>query len=70
MQPVTATSATINGQARGQINCTGTVTLEKGAVLFGYVRAASIVVKRGAKHNGIFEMATPTETPESPTPEA
>jgi cytoskeletal protein CcmA (bactofilin family) len=70
MQPVTATSATINGQARGQINCTGTVTLEKGAVLFGYVRAASIVIKRGAKHNGIFEMAAPTETPESPTPEA
>ena len=70
MQPVTAASAIIDGHARGQINCTGTVTLEKRAVLYGYVRAASIIVKRGAKHHGTFEMSVPTPGPDAPAPPA
>ena len=68
MQPVTTTHAIIDGHARGQINCSGTVTLEKRAVLLGYVRAASIIVKRGAKHHGTFEMAAPA--PDSHAPAA
>jgi cytoskeletal protein CcmA (bactofilin family) len=62
MQPVTAGNVVIDGHARGQITSSGTVTLEKRAVLYGYVRAASIIVKRGAKHHGAFEM-TPSPPP-------
>lgn len=69
MQPVTAVNAVIDGQVRGQLNCSGTVTLEKSAVLFGYVRAASLIVKRGAKHNGSFEIATSPEASQDPADE-
>lgn len=55
--PVTAASVTIAGHARGQIFCTGTVTLEKRAHLQGFVRAAGIVVKSGAKHTGTLEIS-------------
>ncbi len=55
--PVTAASVTIAGQARGQIFCGGIVTLEKRAHLQGFVRAAGIVVKSGAKHTGTLEIS-------------
>jgi len=57
--PVTAASATIAGQARGQIFCAGTVTLEKRSHLQGFIRAGAIVVKSGAKHTGTLEISTP-----------
>jgi cytoskeletal protein CcmA (bactofilin family) len=70
MQPVTAASVTIDGHARGQITCSGTVTLERRAVLFGYVRAAAIIVKRGAKHHGTFEMSAPSPIEPASDPSA
>lgn len=56
LNPVTATTATIDGHVRGQISCTGTVTLEKRARLHGLVRTSSLMVKPGAKHTGTIEM--------------
>jgi len=56
LNPVTATTAFIDGQVRGQISCSGTITLEKRAHLQGLVRAASLIVKPGAKHTGTIEM--------------
>ncbi len=58
LNPVTATSASIDGQVRGQISCTGAVTLEKRAHLHGLVRTSSLIVKAGAKHTGTIEMVT------------
>ena len=57
--PVTAESVSIAGQARGQIFCAGTVTLEKRAHLQGFVRASAIVIKSGAKHTGTLEIFQP-----------
>jgi cytoskeletal protein CcmA (bactofilin family) len=60
LNPVTATTAFIDGQVRGQISCTGAVTLEKRAQLQGLVRTSSLIVKPGAKHTGTIEMVTAT----------
>lgn len=62
LNPVTAATATIDGQVRGQISCTGAVTLEKRAQLHGLVRTSSLVVKPGAKHTGTIEMITQSPT--------
>lgn len=56
LNPVNATTAFIDGNVRGQIFCTGAVTLEKRAHLQGLVRTTSLVVKPGAKHTGTIEM--------------
>ena len=56
LNPVTAATAYIDGTVRGQISCTGAVTLEKRARLQGLVRTTSLVVKPGAKHSGTIEM--------------
>ncbi len=56
LNPVTATSAFIDGHVRGQIFCSGPVTLEKRAHLQGLVRTTSFIVKPGAKHTGTIEM--------------
>lgn len=61
LNPVTAESASIDGHVRGQISCTGPVTLEKRAQLHGLVRTSSLIVKPGAKHTGTIEM-TSTQT--------
>ena len=61
LNPVTATTATIDGQVRGQISCTGAVTLERRARLQGLVRTSSLIVKPGAKHTGTIEMIQKTE---------
>jgi cytoskeletal protein CcmA (bactofilin family)/Zn finger protein HypA/HybF involved in hydrogenase expression len=58
LNPVTATTAFIDGHVRGQISCTGAVTLEKRAHLQGLVRTTSLIVKPGAKHTGTIEMVT------------
>ncbi|MEN9974852.1 MAG: hypothetical protein RLZZ282_858 [Verrucomicrobiota bacterium] len=65
LNPVTAAMATIDGHVRGQIFCTGAVTLEKRARLHGLVRASAFVVKPGAKHTGTMEMIpeAPDSTP-------
>jgi cytoskeletal protein CcmA (bactofilin family)/predicted Zn-ribbon and HTH transcriptional regulator len=60
INPVTATSAFIDGTVRGQISCTGPVTLEKRAQLQGLVRTTSLIVKPGAKHTGTIEMISAT----------
>lgn len=56
LNPVIATTAFIDGNVRGQISCTGAVTLEKRAHLQGLVRTTSLIVKPGAKHTGTIEM--------------
>jgi cytoskeletal protein CcmA (bactofilin family)/Zn finger protein HypA/HybF involved in hydrogenase expression len=58
LNPVTAVTAYIDGHVRGQIYCTGSVTLEKRTHLQGLVRTSSLVVKPGAKHTGSIEMVT------------
>lgn len=62
LNPVTATTASIDGQVRGQISCTGTVTLEKRAQLHGLVITSSLIVKHGAKHTGTVEMVNAPST--------
>ena len=59
LNPVTAATAYIDGNVRGQISCSGAVTLEKRAHLQGLVRTTSLIVKPGAKHTGTIEMVTP-----------
>ena len=61
--PVTAASASIAGQVRGQIFCTGTVTLERRTHLHGFIRAAAIIVKPGAKHTGTLEISQAAAQP-------
>ncbi len=56
LNPVSATAATIDGHVRGQISCSGTVTLEKRAQLHGFIRTAALIVKPGAKHTGTVEV--------------
>jgi cytoskeletal protein CcmA (bactofilin family) len=56
LNPVKAATAYIDGHVRGQISCTGSITLEKRAHLQGLVRTTSLVVKPGAKHSGTIEM--------------
>jgi cytoskeletal protein CcmA (bactofilin family) len=56
LNPVTATSAFIDGNVRGQIFCSGPITLEKRAHLQGLVRTTSLIVRPGAKHTGSIEM--------------
>ncbi len=58
LSPVTATAAFIDGHVRGQITCTGAVTLAKRAHLLGLVRTSSLIVNPGAKHTGTIEMVT------------
>lgn len=58
LNPVTAATANIDGQVRGQISCTGAVVLEKRAQLHGLVRTSSLIVKPGAQHTGTIEMVT------------
>ena len=62
LNPVTADTAFIDGHVRGQISCTGSITLEKRARLQGLVRTTSLIVKPGAKHTGSIEMVTPAST--------
>lgn len=62
LNPVTAETAFIDGHVRGQISCTGAVTLEKRAHLQGLVRTTSLIVKPGAKHTGTIEMVSPAST--------
>ncbi len=59
LNPVHAETASISGEVRGQIFCTGTVTLEKRARLHGLVRTTSLVVKPGARHDGTIEVIKP-----------
>lgn len=59
LNPVQTASAYIDGNVRGQITCTGTITLEKRAHLQGLVKTASLVIKEGAKHTGAIEMIQP-----------
>jgi cytoskeletal protein CcmA (bactofilin family)/predicted Zn-ribbon and HTH transcriptional regulator len=66
LNPVTAETAVIDGNVRGQIFCTGPITLEKRAHLQGLVRAASLVVKPGAKHTGTIEMVAAPNAPPAP----
>jgi cytoskeletal protein CcmA (bactofilin family) len=58
LNPVSATTAFIDGSVRGQIYCTGTVTLQKRAHLQGLVRTAALVVRPGAKHTGTIEIVS------------
>lgn len=60
LNPVHAESASISGEVRGQIFCSGTVTLEKRARLHGLVRTTSLIVKPGARHDGTIEVIQPS----------
>ena len=62
LNPVNAETASISGDVRGQIFCTGVVTLEKRARLHGLVRTTSLIIKPGAKHDGTIEVIQPVAT--------
>jgi len=61
LQPVHADHVVIEGDVLGQIFCTGPVVLEKRASLKGPVRATSLVLRKGARHDGCVE---PSPRPE------
>lgn len=54
--PVHAVTASIDGNVRGQIFCTGAITLEKRAHLQGLIRTTSLIIRPGAKHTGTIEV--------------
>lgn len=58
LNPVNAETAYIDGNVRGQIFCSGAITLEKRAHLQGLVRTANLIVRPGAKHTGTIEVIT------------
>lgn len=58
LHPVTAETASIDGSVRGQIFCSGAITLEKRAHLQGLVRTSALIAKPGAKHSGSIEIIT------------
>jgi cytoskeletal protein CcmA (bactofilin family)/Zn finger protein HypA/HybF involved in hydrogenase expression len=62
LNPVTADTASIDGNVRGQFLCSGAITLEKRARLQGLVRTTSLIVKPGAKHTGTIEMISKSPT--------
>ncbi len=64
LNPVTATTASIDGEVRGQISCTGEVVLQKRALLHGLVRTSSLIVKPGAKHTGTIELVNAAPAPQ------
>jgi cytoskeletal protein CcmA (bactofilin family) len=55
LQPVHAAQVWIEGDVLGQIFCTGPVTLEKRALLKGPIRTTSLVLRKGARHEGCVE---------------
>jgi len=56
---VHAEEVILRGQVTGHLHCTGTVTLEKRAVLNGLIQAARVVMNKGARHNGSMEILSP-----------
>lgn len=52
-------SAYIDGMVKAQVNCSGTITLEKKAHLQGLARAGGLIVKAGARHSGSMEVVRP-----------
>jgi cytoskeletal protein CcmA (bactofilin family)/Zn finger protein HypA/HybF involved in hydrogenase expression len=56
---VFADTAYIDGHVKARITCKGSITLEKKAQLQGLARAASLLVKEGAKHTGLMEIVKP-----------
>lgn len=67
LSSVIAESACINGNVRGQLTCSGTVSLEKRAQFHGLVRTTSLVVKSGAHHFGTVEIINGDSTPANET---
>ena len=59
---VHAETARIHGNVRGQLTCTGQVTLEKRSQFHGLVRTTSLVVQSGAHHFGTVEIISADTT--------
>jgi len=59
LEPVVAHDVLVEGEMRGVLQCTGTVTLGKRALLQGLVRAAAIEIRPGASHVGVFDPVAP-----------
>jgi cytoskeletal protein CcmA (bactofilin family)/Zn finger protein HypA/HybF involved in hydrogenase expression len=58
LNPVTAETAYIDGNVRGQIYCSGPITLAKRAHLQGLIRTSNLIIRPGAKHTGTIEVIT------------
>jgi len=67
LSSVIAESACINGHVRGQLTCSGTVSLERRAQFHGLVRTTSLLVKSGAHHFGTVEIINGDSTPANET---
>jgi cytoskeletal protein CcmA (bactofilin family)/Zn finger protein HypA/HybF involved in hydrogenase expression len=55
LQPIHAHSAYFDGEVRGQIFCTGPVTLEKRARFHGLIRTTELTMRPGAEQSGTVE---------------
>lgn len=64
---VKARTAYIDGEVKGNISCREKIILEKKARLQGLARASGIVMREGAKHNGLMEVVqSATEEEQQP----
>ena len=58
--PLQSEEATINGPFHGNLVCTGRVTLRKHAIVHGDIKAGSLIIQTGARHNGSVQMTNPS----------
>lgn len=56
-------SATLDGDIRGQIFCSGPALLEKRSRFQGLIRTTSLTVRPGAMQNGTVEEISPSQRP-------
>ena len=56
LNPVSAQTTFIDGNVRGQISCSGPITLEKRSHLQGLVRTTALIIRPGGKHTGTIEV--------------
>ncbi len=59
LEPVNAGGMLIEGEVRGVFHCTGSVTLARNARLHGFVRAAALNIRGGARHFGTVDLVDP-----------
>lgn len=58
LESLRCSSAIIRGEVHGKIICSGTITLEKRALLIGDIKTKSLAIREGAKHQGKIEIVS------------
>ncbi|MGD7654506.1 MAG: polymer-forming cytoskeletal protein [Verrucomicrobiales bacterium] len=62
LHPVNAESASIDGRVRGQLSCSGPVTLHKRSRFQGLIQTSNLIRNPGAEHKGTVEIINQTQT--------